>query len=158
MVQAVADPTTATERHARALLLGREGRVRQRSSFRFFLLVPFFPLSPLPAHVRYRQAATHPPGRPGQGARRQERRDALASLEVAFGDDVGFLQAHDADVAVLRLPQPSIQLIRLEGAVADVEGRDEEVHLCCGFEGSKECVMLVIPQALHAAHGLFSVR
>ena len=90
--------------------------------------MPFFPLSPLPADVRYRQAATHPPGRPGQGARRQERRDALASLEVAFGDDVSFLQAHNTHVAVLRLPQPSIELVRLEGAVADVEGRDEEVH------------------------------
>ena len=120
--------------------------------------MPFFPLSPLPAHVRYRQAATHAPGRPGQGARRQERRDALAAFQVALGDDVGFLQAHDADVAVLRLPQPSIQLIRLEGAVAYIQGCDEEVHLCCGFEGSKECVMLVIPQALHAAHGLCSVR
>jgi hypothetical protein len=45
--------------------------------------------------------------------------------------DVGFLQTNDADVAVLRLPQPPIQLVRLEGAVADVEGGDEEVHLLC---------------------------
>ena len=90
--------------------------------------MPFFPLSPLPAHVRYRQTATHPPGRPGQGARRQERRDALASLEVAFGHDVSFLQTHNTNIAVLRFSEPSIQLVRLEGAVADVEGRDEEVH------------------------------
>ena len=112
----------------------------------------------LATYIRNRQTATKPPGGESQHARRQERGHGLASLEVPVGHDVGLLQVYNANITILRFPQPFIELVRLEGAVADVEGGDEEVHLCCGFEGSKECAMLVIPQALHAAHGLFSVR
>ena len=54
---------------------------------------------------------------------------ALCLLEVRLGGDVSFLQTRCTHHR-LRLPQPSIQLIRLEGAVADVEGRDEG-HLLC---------------------------